>query len=139
MVEVKVKFFGEPYELNQGRGDWIDLQARESRSYYKGEIVYIPLGVAMQLPEGYEAHILPRSSTVIKFGLIHVASGIIDNGYCGNGDEWHFVGYSIKDENVFVGDRVCQFRLVRNMQTVEFTTVPELNNSDRGGFGSTGK
>jgi len=138
ILELKVKFFKEPYLL-QRNGDWFDLQSQVHVKYPAGVLVYIPLGVGMELPEGYEAHILPRSSTIMKYGLIHVASGIIDNAYCGDNDQWNFVGYSINSGEVNIGDRICQFRLVKNMPQILFKAVPTLDNPDRGGFGSSGR
>lgn len=120
-------------------GDWIDLRAREDVFYNAGELVKIPLGVAMELPKGYEAHVAARSSTARKFGIIPANGfGIIDNSYCGDEDEWCFLGYAIRCGCVNAGDRVCQFRIVKNMEPVSFDRVLFLGNESRGGFGSTG-
>ncbi len=142
MLEIKVKYFEDYNGLhleNNRYGDWIDLPSAISTSYQKGEVVLIPLGVAMKLPKGYEARILPRSSTILKYGLVHVGSGVIDEDYCGDNDGWVFMGYAVEDNYVSRGDRICQFRLFKKMEDVEFKVVPYLDNPDRGGFGSTGK
>jgi dUTP pyrophosphatase len=136
-IILKIKQFNDAPLLSFG--DWIDLAASKDMPYTKGELILIPLGLAMQLPEGYEAHILPRSSTFKNFGLLHASSGLIDNNYCGDNDEWFFCAYATRDGKVSKGDRVCQFRLVEIMPKIICEYVDSLNNPDRGGFGSTGK
>ena len=138
---VRIKFFkGDIKDFPMRKlGDWIDLRARISVDYKKGDIVKIPLGIAMVLPHGYEAHMASRSSTAKNFGLIPANGfGIIDNDYCGDEDEWCYLGYAIKDGHVNTGDRVCQFRIFKNMENVEFIPVKFLGTESRGGFGSTG-
>ena len=99
----------------------------------------IPLGVAMELPEGYEAHMLPRSSTFKTAKILQTnCTGIIDNSYCGNNDQWHFPAYATEDTIVKKNDRICQFRIVEKMPEVVLQTVERLEGKDRGGFGSTG-
>ena len=120
-------------------GDWIDLRAAEEISLAKGEYRLIPLGVAMQLPEGYEAHIAPRSSTFKNFGLLQVNGvGVVDGRYCGDGDQWFAPMLATRDVTIHKGDRICQFRIMKNQPPVEFETVDHLSAEDRGGFGSTG-
>jgi dUTP pyrophosphatase len=120
-------------------GDWVDLSAASDIEYTAGELVLIPLGIAVQLPLGYEAHILPRSSTFKNWGLLHASSGIIDEAYCGDNDAWFFCAYAVRGGKVNIGDRVCQFRLVKKMPPLEIEYVTSLGNLSRGGLGSTGK
>ena len=122
------------------KGDWIDLRAAEDVELKKGEFRLISLGVSMKLPEGYEAHIVPRSSTFKNFGIIQTNHcGIIDNTYCGDDDIWKFPAYALRDTVIKKNDRICQFRIVNNQPQLTFTTVERLNSENRGGFGSTGK
>lgn len=121
-------------------GDWIDLRCAERVDLEAGEFKIIPLGVSMKLPEGYEAHVLPRSSTFKKWGIIMTNSmGIIDESYCGNNDIWGFPALAMRSTTIFKGDRICQFRIMPKMQEVQFTEVDDMEAADRGGFGSTGK
>ena len=100
----------------------------------------IPLGVAMKLPLGYEAHLYPRSSTFKNFGLIMTCSaGIIDEAYCGNNDQWMFPAYALRDGNVRKGDRIAQFRINKHQPNIDFNIIEKLEEKDRGGFGRTGK
>lgn len=123
-----------------GKSDWIDLRAAEEVTMKAGEYRLISLGVAMQLPAGYEAHIVPRSSTFKNFGLIQTNHmGVIDASYCGNEDVWRFPALAVRDTEIHVGDRICQFRIVENQPTIEFEEVSFLEGTNRGGFGSTGK
>lgn len=121
------------------KGNWIDLRAAEDVQMYAGEFKLIPLGVAMQLPVGYEAQVAPRSSTFKNFGIIQTNSlGIIDNSYCGDNDEWKFPAYAMRDTFIRKNDRICQFRIVETQPNITFVSVDKLGNADRGGFGSTG-
>lgn len=123
-----------------GKSDWIDLRAAEDVVMKAGEFRLINLGIAMQLPEGYEAHIVPRSSTFKNYGLIQTNHmGVIDASYCGNNDIWKMPVYAVRDTEVHVNDRICQFRIVKNQPRILFDEVEELTGPDRGGFGSTGK
>lgn len=120
-------------------GDWIDLKAGKTIHIRKGEYTNIPLGVAMKLPKGYEAHVLPRSSTFRKYHIFMTNSmGIIDNSYSGRNDEWCFPAYAVADTVIARGDRIAQFRIVRNQQEIELVKVEDLTDSDRNGFGSSG-
>lgn len=124
-------------------GDWIDLYVNENVSLKAGEFKLIPLGVSMELPEGYEANIVPRSSTFAKFGVLQTNSfGIIDNTYCGDNDEWFFPAYATRDVSILRGTRICQFRIAPTMRSqvgeLHFEEVETLGNKDRGGHGSTG-
>ena len=121
------------------QGDWIDLRAAERVELKAGDFRMISLGVSMQLPEGYEAHIAPRSSTFKNFGIIQTNSmGIIDNSYCGDNDQWFFPAFALRDTVINVNDRICQFRIMENQPQLQFITVEKLENDDRGGHGSTG-
>ena len=139
---IKIKYFDQEIEQIQmiSVGDWIDLRSAESVTILKGEYHLIPLGVGMILPDGYEAHIVPRSSTPSKFGIICANSmGVIDNSYSGDGDEWKFPAVAIRDTHIEKSDRICQFRIVKNQPGITFEVVDHLNETDRGGIGSTGK
>lgn len=121
-------------------GDWIDLRAAEDYRLTCGEYKLISLGISMKLPRGYEAHVLPRSSTPSKFGIILANSqGIIDNSYSGDNDVWHFPAIAVKDTVILKGDRICQFRIVKKMPKVKLVEVDRLGGKDRGGIGSTGR
>ena len=99
----------------------------------------VPTGLYIALPEGYEAHVVPRSSTYKNFGIIQTNSiGIIDNSYCGNNDQWLFPAYALRDTVINKNDRICQFRIMKKMEPVNFVEVKELKDKDRGGIGSTG-
>ena len=121
-------------------GDWIDLRAAENVKLRRGEYYVIRLGVGMILPAGWEALVLPRSSTPEKFGIVVANSmGVIDNSYCGDADEWRFPAVAIRDTVIRKGDRIAQFRIVENQPRLVFETVSNLKSQSRGGIGSTGK
>lgn len=176
-MKIKVKVLTEgcmPIIIK--KGDWIDLYAAETielKAPQSGTLkevtnehgvvsrvrnvelipTLIPLGVAMKLPKGFEALILPRSSTPGKFGIIEAnSSAVIDNSYCGNGDEWRFCAASIRQTTILKGQRICQFRIQLSQKAtfwqklrwlfsskIELVRVNELSNNNRGGFGTTGK
>ncbi len=140
MLEVKVKYFTDIEKIKKiEKGDWIDLRAAEDVELKTGELKLINLGVGMILPDGYEAHIVPRSSTFLKFGVIQANHcGIIDNSYSGDNDEWKFSAIALRDTKIHKNDRICQFRLIKKMEDVTLEEVEHLNERDRGGFGSTG-
>lgn len=120
-------------------GDWIDLRARYGGEFHKGDFALIDLGVSMKLPDGYEAHIAPRSSTFKNWGIIQTNSvGIVDASYCGTDDVWKMPCYFTKDTIIEPYDRICQFRIVENMPSIEFNELNELSSESRGGFGSSG-
>ena len=120
-------------------GDWIDLRAAETVSLKAGEFRIIPLGVSMRLPDGYEAHIVPRSSTFKKWGILQANHmGVIDNSYSGPDDIWGMPVLAMRDTTINLNDRICQFRIIERMPPVEFVEVEHLDGENRGGFGSTG-
>ena len=140
-MDIKIKYFTQEIEKIApiSKGDWIDLRAAHKVELKAGEFKLIPLGVAMQLPRGYEAHVCPRSSTFKNFGVIQTNSmGIIDNSYCGDNDQWFFPAFALRDTVINVNDRICQFRIMENQPQLQFITVDSLGNEDRGGHGSTG-
>lgn len=121
-------------------GDWIDLRASVGGAFKKGDFALIDLGVSMRLPEGYEAHIAPRSSTFKHWGIFQTNSvGVIDNAFSGTNDVWKMPCLFTRDTVIEPNDRICQFRIIKKMEPVSFTEVTELNQTNRGGFGSTGK
>lgn len=139
---IEVKYFVPGLEPIQkiSVGDWIDLRAGETVELKKGESYCIRLGVGMILPAGYEALVLPRSSTPSKFGIVVANSmGVIDNSYSGDADEWRFPAIAIRDTVIKKGDRIAQFRIIENQPRLTFKTVAKLRPNSRGGIGSTGK
>ena len=142
METIKIKYFDQEIDKIQkiSVGDWIDLRSAEIVFLKKGEYALIRLGVGMILPAGYEAHVLPRSSTPSKFGIIMANSmGIIDNSYSGDADEWMCPVVAIRDTVIHKNDRICQFRIVKNQPGITFEVVDHLRENSRGGIGSTGK
>ena len=143
MQKIKIKYFTdkiEPLDYIEGKSDWIDMRASEEVTLKAGEFALIPLGGAMELPKRYEAHLVPRSSTFKNYGLLQVNScGIIDGSYCGDEDMWRMPVYATRDTVVNLNDRICQFRIMQNQPQIVFQEVNALGNSNRGGFGSTGK
>lgn len=120
-------------------GDWIDLRAAESVELRSGEFKLISLGISVQLPKGYEMHIVPRSSTFKNFGVIQANhQGVIDESYNGDGDIIKFPAIALRDTVIEFNDRICQFRLMKKQPTIIFDEVTSLDNKDRGGFGSSG-
>lgn len=119
-------------------GDFVDLRAAETVELKAGEFKLISLGVAMQLPEGYCAQVVPRSSTFKKYHIIMTNSmGIIDESYNGDNDIWKFPAYAMQDTVIPFNDRICQF-IIKKKEKFAIKKVDKLNNEDRGGFGSTG-
>ncbi len=141
-VTLKIKYLKEgmePLRYIDGKSDWIDLRCAEDLEIKKGEFCLIPLGIAIKLPEGYEAHIVPRSSTYKNFGIIQTNHmGVVDESYCGDGDQWYMPAYALKDTAIKKGDRVCQFRIMKHQPPIEFEECDSLGSPDRGGIGSTG-
>jgi dUTP pyrophosphatase len=141
-MNIKIKYFTNEIDKIQkiDKGDWIDLRSAKTIELKAGEFKLIPLGVAMQLPEGYEAHVVPRSSTYKNFGIIQTNhQAVIDESYCGDNDQWFYPAYALRDTVINVNDRICQFRIMEKQPKITFEEVDSLNNKDRGGLGSTGR
>ena len=140
---IEIKYFSkeiEPLDYIGGKSDWIDLRSAAEVELKQGEMKLIPLGVGMKLPEGYEAHVVPRSSTFRNFGILQANSyGIVDESYSGEDDQWFFPAYAVRDTVIHVNDRIAQFRIFEHQPSIRFETVEHLDKKSRGGFGSTGK
>lgn len=139
-LQIKIKFHNPEIAFEPARlGAWIDLRAAQDVNLKAFESKKISLGISMKIPDGYEAHLLPRSSTFDKFGIILANSmGIIEQEYCGENDIWKFNAIALRDTEIHTGDRICQFRIVKKMPPVDFERVDHMQDQDRGGFGSTG-
>ncbi|SCY31688.1 dUTP diphosphatase [Ruminococcus sp. YE282] len=141
METIKIKYHTDEIDKIKeiAVGDWIDLRAAETVAMNTGDFKLISLGVSMKLPEGYEAHVVPRSSTFKKWGVLQTNSmGVIDNSYSGTNDIWRFPALAMRDTVINKNDRICQFRIMKRQPTIEFEEVDILDSVDRGGFGSTG-
>lgn len=142
MENIEIKYHDDELvklDYIDGKSDWIDLRSAEDVVLKKGEFKLISLGVSMKLPKGYEAHIVPRSSTFKNFGIIQTNSiGIVDNTYCGDKDIWKYPVLAMRDTEIHKNDRICQFRIVENQPMIIFNEVIKLDDTNRGGFGSTG-
>lgn len=140
-LTIKIKYFRDVQKIEEiSGGDWLDLRAAEEVTMKAGEFKMIPLGVAMELPKGYEAWVVPRSSTFKKHGVILVNSiGIIDEDYKGDNDEWNFLAYAMRDTVIPKNTRICQFRIIQHQPMLRRIEVETLGNPDRGGIGSTGE
>lgn len=141
MEIIKIKYLKDIQKIERFNvGDWIDLRAAENVTMKAGEYKMIPLGVAMELPKGYEALVAPRSSTFRKYGILLANSvGIIDEAYKGDNDEWNFLAYATKDTQIRKNERICQFRIIQHQPLIHLQEVDSLGNADRGGIGSTGR
>ena len=143
METIKIQYLNDGIkrlEYIGGKSDWIDLRSAEHVIMKKGEFHLISLGVAMQLPKGYEAHIVPRSSTYKNFGIIQVNHmGVVDESYSGPNDWWYMPAYALRDTEIQVNDRICQFRIMEHQPQLVFEEQERLDAPDRGGIGSTGK
>lgn len=140
MRTIKIKYLRGVQKIERFNvGDWIDLRAAEEVHLKAGEYKLIPLGVVMELPQGYEALVAPRSSTFKKCGIVMTNSiGIIDESYKGDNDEWHFPAYAVRDTVIHKNERICQFRIMAHQPLIHLKEVETMGNKDRGGFGSTG-
>lgn len=148
MEKIKIKYHVDGLEHIKKieAGDWIDLRAAEDVTIGLNEVKLISLGISMKLPAGYEAHIVPRSSTFKNYGIIETNSmGVIDESYCGENDIWKFPAMCLKPTDtsytsvIHKNDRICQFRIVKKQPEIKFEVVDHMEDEDRGGFGSTGK
>ena len=142
MVELKIRYISKEIEKLRyidGVSDWIDLRSAENVSLKAGESRLIRLGIAVELPGGYEAHIVPRSSTYKNFGILQTNHfGVVDHSYCDDEDEWKYPVLAMRDTEIHVNDRICQFRIMKNQPKLVFTEVEHLTGASRGGFGTTG-
>ena len=138
---IKIKYLRDVQKIEEiSGGDWLDLRAAEEVTMKAGEFKMSPLGVAMELPKGYEAWVVSRSSTFKKYGVILVNSiGIIDEDYKGDNDEWNFLAYAMRDTVIPKNTRICQFRIIQHQPKLCRIEVETLGNPDRGGIGSTGE
>lgn len=140
---IKIKYHSNEIDKLQyidGKSDWIDLRSAEHVTMKQGEFRLIKLGVSMQLPAGYEAVIVPRSSTFKNFGIIQTNHmGVVDETYCGDDDVWMMPALAMRDTEIHVNDRICQFRIQKHQPKITFEEVEALGNENRGGIGSTGK
>ena len=141
MKKIRIKYLRDIKKIERfNTGDLIDLRAAETVTMKAGEDKEIPLGVAMELPKGYEAWVVPRSSTFKKYGVLLVNSvSIIDESYKGDNDEWNFLAYAVRDTTIHKNERICQFRIVAHQPLIHLEEVETLGNADRGGIGSTGR
>ena len=143
METIQIQYLDDTIEklaYIDGKSDWIDLRSAVDVELKAGEFKLIHLGIAMKLPEGYEAHVVPRSSTYKNFGIIQTNHcGIIDSSYCGPNDYWYMPAYALRDTVIHKNDRICQCRIEKNQPKLVFDEVKELSGTNRGGIGSTGK
>ncbi|MCD8020881.1 MAG: dUTP diphosphatase [Clostridiales bacterium] len=143
METIRIKYFSDQIKkltYIENKSDWIDLRAAEDITLKKGDFALIPLGVAMELPKGYEAHVVPRSSTFKNFGIIQTNHmGVIDESYCGDNDQWFMPVFAVRDTEIHLNDRICQFRIMKHQPSLYFRETSMLCHEDRGGHGSTGK
>lgn len=144
MAKIKIKYIDNEIKrleyIGEGKSDWVDLRSAETVHLKKDEFYLINLGVVMELPDGYEAHIVPRSSTYKNFKLIQANHmGVVDHSYCGDNDVWMFPAIAMEDTTINKNDRICQFRIEKIQPHIEFEEVEVLGNKDRSGIGSTGK
>lgn len=141
MEIIKIRYLKDIQKIERFNvGDWIDLRAAEEVTMKAGEYRMIPLGVAMELPKGYEALVAPRSSAFRKYGILLANSvGIIDEAYKGDNDEWNFLAYATRDTKIHKNERICQFRIIQHQPLIHLQEVESLGNADRGGIGSTGR
>ena len=140
---IKIKYHSSEIEKLRyidGKSDWIDLRSAEDVELKAGDFKLISLGVSMQLPKGYEAHIAPRSSTYKTWGIIQTNSvGVVDESYSGDSDIWKIPVYATRDTVIHKNDRICQFRIMEHQPAINFEEVEYLDGIERGGFGSTGE
>lgn len=138
---IPIKYHADIHPLEKTeKGDWIDLRVAEDVEMSAGEFKLISLGVSMKLPDGYEAVIIPRSSTFKHWGIIQTNHfGLIDNSYCGDDDVWMFPALATRDVLIEKNSRICQFRIQKKMENIKFVPTLKLGNENRGGIGSSGK
>lgn len=140
-MKIKIKYMDGVEEVKQAHaGEWYDLRCAEDVYLHDGEFKMISLGVSIELPRGYEAHVLPRSSTFKRYGILMAnGMGIIDNSYCGDNDVWQFPALATEEMFIPKNERIAQFRIVKCQRKAELVRVLHFGNKNRGGFGSTGR
>lgn len=153
-MKIRIKYFKDAIKLKKiEKGNWIDIYANKDVFVKAKDRAMIPLGFALELPKGWEAHLAPRSSTFKTWGIIQTNSvGVVDDTYIGDNDEWHMPVYCLQAKDVeFLdgveqkgswirhGDKIGQFRIMEVMPEIEFEEVDSFGNIDRGGFGTTGE
>ena len=143
-MEIKIRYISKDIDkltyIGEGISDWIDLRVSEDVEMKAGEYRLIPLGVAIELPRGYEAHVVMRSSAYKNFGIIQTnAMGVIDESYCGDNDQWQLPVLAMRDTVIKKNERVCQFRIIEHQPAITFVECDHLSGADRGGFGTTGR
>ena len=139
-MQMKIKYSVGMEPIMQAHfGEWYDLRAAADVDFKAGELVFIPLGICVELPARYEAIVRPRSSTSRRYGLVFADSGVIDNAYCGDNDEWGSAWYAVRSGHVDKNARIAQFRIQNIQPHCDIIITSSLGNSDRGGYGSTGK
>lgn len=138
-LNVRINTHGNGLPEKASGGDWYDLKTAEDVYLSNGEIKIIPLGISLEIPEGYTAYVLPRSSTPLKHGIEMVNSmGVIDNSYNGDGDVIGFIARALRDTFIEAGTRIAQLGIYKSPESINFICVESLGNKDRGGYGSTG-
>lgn len=139
-MKIRIKYLADIDRLPSIKlGDWQDLRCAEDIDLKQGEFKLIPLGIAMEIPKGFEALVVPRSSTFKKYRIIQTNSvGVIDNSYKGDNDQWFMPVLAMDNTHISKNDRICQFRVFSNQDEIEWEVVETLGNENRGGFGSTG-
>ena len=140
-LTVKIKYHTDILPIEPfTNGDWVDLRVAEDVEMKAGEFKLISLGVSMKLPEGYEAHVVPRSSTFKNWGIIQANHmGVIDNSYSGTNDIWKFPALAVRDTTIYKNERICQFRIMKKQPGLNFVMADRLDTVNRGGFGSSGR
>lgn len=149
-MKIRIKYFEGSTKLKKiVKGNWIDVYSNKDIFVEEGNRAMIPLGFALELPNGWEGHLAPRSSTFKTWGIIQTNSvGVVDDTYIGDNDQWHMPVYCLQGNEysegkkgtwIKIGDKIGQFRIMEVMPEIEFEEVESFGNEDRGGFGSTGK
>jgi dUTP pyrophosphatase len=144
-MKIRIKYFEGATKLKKiSKGNWIDVYASKDIFVPLNERAMVPLGFALELPQGWEGHLAPRSSTFKTWGIIQTNSvGVVDDTYIGDNDQWHMPVYCLqaKHDNgtwIRTGDKIGQFRIMEVMPEIQFDEVESFGNCDRGGFGTTG-
>lgn len=141
-MKLKIKRFDKslPLPVHKTAGAVaVDLSARIDLIIEPHQIVYIPMNVAIKIPDGYFILMTQRSSTH-KMGIVGLNGvGVFDRDYCGDDDEYHYVAYNFTDNLVKIekGARLCQILLIK-CETFDFEEVATMDSANRGGFGTTG-